>query len=110
MHWSCTWGVHYEKLMKSNIDLSNSSLANNAPTISIWLEPIIKAFSDLSSSRETAWGVAPIKFSEIKAYIDVFPQQDIERFILLLQATDNEYCKVVNKQNGTTSKSKHSSK
>lgn len=96
--------------MNSNLDLSNSSLANNAPTLNIWLEPIVNAFKVLSTSRDSAWGMAPIKLSEINTYLNIFPQDDVERFIYLIQETDNEYCKVVNKKNGTTSKPKYSRK
>ena len=69
-------------------DPSEAPFANNVPTLTDTEAVYGEAFLALNNSRDTGFGVGPIKFSEIAAYLSVFPVVDTEAFITLIQIMD----------------------
>lgn len=110
MRWTWTWGTKYDKLVAAVTDASELPFVQNAPTLSDTEAFYAQAFLTLSNSRDTGFGVGPIKFSEIAAYLSVFEVPDVEAFIVLIQAMDMEYLELQVEKHGNTRKTKHSSK
>jgi len=60
------------------------------------LEPVARAFGQLSAGRQVQAGPAgavpgPIPLTEIRAWCDLFPVDDIEAFLRLIRAMDDVY-------------------
>ena len=65
----------------------------NKPVLPLYLEEYYEAFHMLNGSRRLGMGVGPIPFSELMAYLQVYPTYDIDLFIYLIHTMDNEYLK-----------------
>ncbi len=68
----------------------------NRPELYPDLEPLMQAFEALSRGRplvSSGFGaeLGAISFSEIKAYLDLFPADDPEAFVRLLRVADEAY-------------------
>ena len=82
----------------------------NAPDLSILAIPYWQAFNELSTSRDSGFGVGYIKFSEISSYLDehyIFQIEERQLFRRMINLIDSIY---VSKQNEKSEKSKTKSK
>lgn len=100
-----TWGQQYEKLLSIHSDPSDAPFANNVPTLNDDDAFYAEAYLTLNNSRDTGFGIGPIKFSEIAAYLSVFPVPDVEAFVMLMQVMDGEFVGLQAEKNA--SKTKH---
>lgn len=101
-----TWGQRYEKLLAVHDDPSEAPFANNVPTLTDAEAFYAEAYLTLNNSRDTGFGIGPIKFSEIAAYLSVFPVGDVDAFVTLIQMMDVEFVGLQVEKNA--SKTKHS--
>lgn len=71
----------------------------NKPKFPEWLSSYLLAFQKLSITRDYSAADGkplPIKLSEMKAYLDIFPgHDDIAMFIEVMTRVDMEYRKAV---------------
>ena len=61
------------------------------PELDPALADVWRAFGFLHDSRQIGMDEGPIPFTEIDAYMRVFPTDDPETFVDLIQAMDREY-------------------
>ncbi len=68
------------------------------PEIDLWLSYYLKAFKRLSTSRQSGMGLGFIPLSEITNYAIAFDEYDLEKFVSIIQAADNEFVTMYNKK------------
>ena len=86
-------------------DPSEAPFANNVPTLTEAESFYGEAYLTLNNSRDTGFGIGPIKFSEIAAYLSVYPVVDVDAFITIIQLMDAEFLELQAEKNA--SKTKH---
>jgi hypothetical protein len=75
----------------------------NRPEVMEYLAPYVTAFFKLSDRRTIGFAAPnPISFSDIRAYLDIFPIGDIELFLHLMTEMDAEYLSVKTKKTTTS--------
>lgn len=102
-----TWGQQYEKLLNALDDPSEAPFVQNVPTLTDVEASYAEAFTTLNNSRDTGFGVGPIKFSELAAYLSVYPVHDTDAFVTLVQAMDVEYMELTQQKNASKTKHNH---
>jgi len=71
----------------------------NKPTLPLYLIEYISAFEILNDRRShSGFGPLPIQLSEIKAYLDIFSTDDVERFIRHVSSLDNKWLEIALKR------------
>lgn len=62
------------------------------------LQDIWEAFGMLDPSRQNGMGMGYIPLAEIKAYLEMFGTDDVDRFVRLLRHLDKAYVDAIRKQ------------
>lgn len=77
-------------------------MLDNRPSLNRWVGYYYSSFAALSSSRSvTPAGAGPIPLSEIKAFLDLEGERNIEerrRFVMMIRAMDGVFLDHVRKQ------------
>lgn len=107
MRWTFTWGQQYQNMLEMHQDPSEVPFVKNAPTLTDVEAFYAEAFMTLSNSRDSGFGLGPLKISEIAAYLSIFPTWDTEAFVMLMQLMDEEFMEVQVSKNEQR-KTKHS--
>lgn len=65
----------------------------NAPRLMLGLELYWSAFWDLTTCRTTGWSVAPIPWSAMREYVEVYEldEEQAESLFYLIRSMDNAY-------------------
>jgi hypothetical protein len=86
------WGDKVEWLYQLKAEGADPPALRNRPVFRDELRGYWEGFLRLSGSRPPGFsGMAAIPISEIKAYLEMFPEAEPETFIRLIQALDKVY-------------------
>lgn len=69
----------------------NPPALENKPVLPYYLREYYQAFHMLNGSRRLGMVAGPIPFSEILAYLQIYPTHDVDLFVYLIFAMDAGY-------------------
>ena len=98
MRWFVNWQDDidfYENLVETN----RIQEKDKRPNL-LELDYYVEAFLELSTCRDASNG-SPISFTDIVTYANIFDVGDLEEFIHIIRAMDNEYLLNLRKKSKT---------